>query len=194
MTDAVADSTVLVYLAKLGELGHLREQFETVLVPEAVYAETVERGRVEGYADALAIDEATGTFLEVSGLSAGDGAVACMRNSEISGPRTSGMTDPTADDEPITIDDTIEIHVESDLPDPTSEAFIDEVEELVADAMQEHRDAFVELEDRLEQLTQQSVHIAVVERVLLEYGLTDDRLERVLSTIVEVDEQFRDRG
>jgi len=71
MTDAVADSTVLVYLAKLGELGHLREQFETVLVPEAVYAETVERGRVEGYADALAIDEATGTFLEVSGLSAG---------------------------------------------------------------------------------------------------------------------------
>lgn len=59
----VADSTVLIYLARLGFLDQMERVFDAVLVPEPVYAETVVRGRDEGYRDALAIDEAIGGVL-----------------------------------------------------------------------------------------------------------------------------------
>lgn len=45
MTTAVSDATVLIYLAKLGDLALLGELFEAVLVPEAVHEEVVDRGR-----------------------------------------------------------------------------------------------------------------------------------------------------
>lgn len=63
MTTAVADATVLIYLAKLGELSLLADAFETVHVPEAVYTEVVDRGRSAGYRDAMAVDEAMGDTL-----------------------------------------------------------------------------------------------------------------------------------
>lgn len=71
MTDAVTDSTVLIYLTKLGELSLLRALFDDVLVPVRVYHEVVTRGRDEGYRDALAVDIATEDDLEVAEL-AGD--------------------------------------------------------------------------------------------------------------------------
>lgn len=64
MTVAVADATVLISLSKLGELSLLDAVFETVLVPEGVYVEVVERGREEGYRDAIGVEEATGSILE----------------------------------------------------------------------------------------------------------------------------------
>lgn len=68
MTTAVADSTVLIYLSKLEELPLLRAGFGEVLVPDAVYAEVVERGRAEGYHDAVRVDEAVGSTLAVAAL------------------------------------------------------------------------------------------------------------------------------
>lgn len=52
----VSDTTVLIYLARIGRLDLLDELFEEVLVPDPVYKESVERGRQAGYRDAQAID------------------------------------------------------------------------------------------------------------------------------------------
>jgi predicted nucleic acid-binding protein len=70
MTRVVTDATVLIYLANLDAIELLDECFDEVLLPPAVYDEVVERGRSEGYPDAIAIDEATEEFLEVRELSA----------------------------------------------------------------------------------------------------------------------------
>lgn len=63
MTDVAVDSTVLIYLSKVGILGLLDEVFEEVLVPEGVHKEVVVSGLEQGYSDALAVDEAE--FLSV---------------------------------------------------------------------------------------------------------------------------------
>lgn len=68
MRAAVADATVLIYLAKLGELDRLERRFDAVLVPAAVHEEVVERGRAEGYRDALAVEAAADDGLEVVSL------------------------------------------------------------------------------------------------------------------------------
>lgn len=65
MSVVVDDATVLIYFAKLGEFSLLRDLFETTLVPEAVYDEVIERGRAEGYRDALAVREAIDGDIEV---------------------------------------------------------------------------------------------------------------------------------
>lgn len=65
MRSVVADSTVLIYLAKLGDLDLLCELFDPVLAPEAVYDEVVKRGHEAGYPDALAVEEATDDCLEI---------------------------------------------------------------------------------------------------------------------------------
>jgi predicted nucleic acid-binding protein len=52
----VADSTVLIYLARISHLDLLDELFGDVLVPDAVYEESVEQGRQAGYRDARSID------------------------------------------------------------------------------------------------------------------------------------------
>lgn len=58
MNRAVADSTVLIYLAKLGRLRWLSERYDEVLVPDAVWHEVVQEGREAGAADAVAVDRA----------------------------------------------------------------------------------------------------------------------------------------
>lgn len=54
----VADSTVLIFLAKLGHLRWLNERFDHVLIPSSVHKEVVVEGRELGKPDALAIEEA----------------------------------------------------------------------------------------------------------------------------------------
>lgn len=53
----VLDAMVLIHLAKLTLLESCCEMFETVLIPELVYEETVERGVEAGYPDAVLIQE-----------------------------------------------------------------------------------------------------------------------------------------
>jgi|Deesub1362B_J571_1020462.scaffolds.fasta_scaffold02390_6 hypothetical protein len=54
----VSNSTPLIYLAKLNKLYLLREFFAEVYIPREVYREVVVRGKEEGYADALLVEEA----------------------------------------------------------------------------------------------------------------------------------------
>jgi predicted nucleic acid-binding protein len=70
MSEAVVTgTTVLIYLAKLGDLGYLDDCFEHAFVPQPVYDEAVTQGREERYADAMTIDDACGEFLTVRSLS-----------------------------------------------------------------------------------------------------------------------------
>lgn len=54
----VADATVLIFLGKLRRLETLRDQYETILVPGAVYTEVVERGTEVGATDAVRVENA----------------------------------------------------------------------------------------------------------------------------------------
>jgi predicted nucleic acid-binding protein len=65
----VTDATVLIYLARLGELDYLDNLFEDVYVSKTVYEEVVTRGQEEQYADALPIEAATDRFIDVITLS-----------------------------------------------------------------------------------------------------------------------------
>jgi len=64
----ITDSTVLIYLAKLGDLDYLDELFEEGYLSETVYEETVTRGQAEQYTDALQIEQATEQLLDVRSL------------------------------------------------------------------------------------------------------------------------------
>lgn len=55
---AVSDSSPLIWLSKAGRLILLKELYGSILIPEEVYKETVVRGLAEGFADALAVNEA----------------------------------------------------------------------------------------------------------------------------------------
>jgi len=68
MSRAVADATVLIYLARLGDLHMLDELFESVVVPDPVYKEVVHRGHEEGYSDAIAVGDAAESFLDIRPL------------------------------------------------------------------------------------------------------------------------------
>lgn len=54
----VADSTVLIFLAKLDRLDWLLATYDPVLVPTAVYEEVVERGKDVGAPDAVLVEDA----------------------------------------------------------------------------------------------------------------------------------------
>lgn len=76
MSRAVADATVLIYLARLGDLHMLDELFESIVVPDSVYEEVVHRGREEGYSDTIAVEDAVESFLEIRPLEGDTGDCA----------------------------------------------------------------------------------------------------------------------
>lgn len=65
----ITDSTVLIYLARLGNLDYLNRLFDDVQISKTVYEEAVTRGEKEEYADALPIKEATNRFIDTQALS-----------------------------------------------------------------------------------------------------------------------------
>ncbi len=66
----VSNSSPLIHLSRLGKLGYARKVFPSVMIPPAVRVEAIERGKSDGYLDALALEklEAEG-WLKTSELS-----------------------------------------------------------------------------------------------------------------------------
>ncbi|MBS7649088.1 MAG: DUF3368 domain-containing protein [Candidatus Bathyarchaeia archaeon] len=60
---AVSNSTPLIYLAKIGRLDVLRSIFGKIFIPEAVFEETVTRGKALNISDAFIIERAVGTSI-----------------------------------------------------------------------------------------------------------------------------------
>ncbi len=55
---AVSNSTVLIYLAKIGKLALLKELFREVLIPKEVFKEVVINGKEQQQPDAFAVEMA----------------------------------------------------------------------------------------------------------------------------------------
>lgn len=54
----VTNSTVLIYLAKIGKLSLLEKLFKEVLIPEEVFNEVIIRGKEEQHPDAFIVEKA----------------------------------------------------------------------------------------------------------------------------------------
>ncbi len=54
----VSNSTVLIYLAKIGKLNLLKNLFGKVLIPSEVFAEVVIRGKEQKHSDAFVVEKA----------------------------------------------------------------------------------------------------------------------------------------
>jgi len=52
----VSNSSPLIHLCRLGKLGFAKEVFNSVIVPPAVRRETIQKGKEEGYSDALQLE------------------------------------------------------------------------------------------------------------------------------------------
>lgn len=59
----VSDSTPLIFLAKIGRLGLLKDVFGKVSIPEAVFNEAVTQGKALFLSDASIVEEAVGTWI-----------------------------------------------------------------------------------------------------------------------------------
>jgi len=59
----VSDSIPLIYLAKIGRLNLLRDVFEKIQIPDAVFNEAVTQGMVLNMSDAFIIEKAVGTWI-----------------------------------------------------------------------------------------------------------------------------------
>ena len=59
----VSNSTPLIYLAKIGRLSVVKDIFEKVFIPEAVFNEAVTRGKALNMSDASIIEKAVGTWI-----------------------------------------------------------------------------------------------------------------------------------
>ena len=60
---AVSDSTPLIYLAKIGRLDIIRDVFQKIYIPEAVFNEAVTQGKALNMSDASIIEKAVGTWI-----------------------------------------------------------------------------------------------------------------------------------
>lgn len=67
MTDSqgavVSDSTPLIYLAKIGRLNIIRDVFQKIYIPEAVFEEAVTQGKELNMSDAFIIEKAVGIWI-----------------------------------------------------------------------------------------------------------------------------------
>jgi predicted nucleic acid-binding protein len=52
----VSNSTVLIYLAKIGKFGLLKKLFKNILMPAEVFSEVVIRGKEQQHFDALIVE------------------------------------------------------------------------------------------------------------------------------------------
>jgi len=59
----VSNSTPLIYLAKIGRLDIIQKVFERIFIPEAIFEETVIRGKALGMTDASIIERAVEAWI-----------------------------------------------------------------------------------------------------------------------------------
>ena len=71
MKTIVSDSTPLIFLAKVGRLDLLKDVFEKVSIPEAVFNEAVTQGKAIQMSDASIIEAAVGRWIRVKRVEAG---------------------------------------------------------------------------------------------------------------------------
>ncbi|MEM2896225.1 MAG: hypothetical protein QW265_00730 [Candidatus Bathyarchaeia archaeon] len=60
---AVSNSTPLIYLAKIGRLNIIRNIFEKIFIPGAVFEEAVTEGKALNMSDAFIIERIVGTWI-----------------------------------------------------------------------------------------------------------------------------------
>ncbi len=69
----VSNSTVLIYLAKIGKLGLLKKLFKKILIPAEVFKEVVIRGKEQQHFDALIVEKAVEEgWIEVKNITANE--------------------------------------------------------------------------------------------------------------------------
>ncbi len=67
----VSNSTVLIYLAKIGKLNLLKRLFKKILIPAEVFNEVVIRGKEQQHFDALIVEKAVEDgWIEVKDITA----------------------------------------------------------------------------------------------------------------------------
>lgn len=64
----ISDSSPLILSSKLDRLDLLEELYSEVWIPPEVHREVVERGKDEGYADALLVERAVNKFITIKEL------------------------------------------------------------------------------------------------------------------------------
>ena len=67
-TITVADSSPLILLSKIGKLELLKNLYGKLFIPQAVYEETIQRGKELEHPDAYIIEKAIGTWLIIQTL------------------------------------------------------------------------------------------------------------------------------
>ena len=70
MKTVVSDSTPLIFLAKVGMLDLLKDVFEKISIPEAVFDEVVTQGKALQMSDASIIEAAVGRWIHVERVEA----------------------------------------------------------------------------------------------------------------------------
>jgi predicted nucleic acid-binding protein len=69
----VSNSTVLIYLAKIGKIGLLKKLFKKILIPTEVFNEVVIKGKELQHFDALIVEKAVEEgWIEVKDITAND--------------------------------------------------------------------------------------------------------------------------
>ncbi len=53
----VSNSSPLIHLSRLGKLGFAKEAFSSIMIPPAVRSETIEKGKSDGYGDAIILEK-----------------------------------------------------------------------------------------------------------------------------------------
>jgi len=102
----VSNSSPLIHLSRLGKLGYAREAFQSVLIPPRVRVETIERGKADGYSDALALErlESEG-WLKTTELSPSSRRLAAALSDAVGTGEAEAIALAVEKDERLFIDD-----------------------------------------------------------------------------------------
>jgi predicted nucleic acid-binding protein len=79
----ISNSSLLIHLVRLGKIGYVKKIFPSIVIPPAVRKETLERGKAEGYGDAVVLEN-----LEKDGW---------LKTTEVAGPSSKDVVGELVD-------------------------------------------------------------------------------------------------